>query len=181
MLIRPHREGLMHLDCYYVDADLAGGFSTEDPMDPICAKSRTGYVLKLGQTPLVCVSKLQTKTALSTMEAETSALCSAMRDLLPLRALIKEIKAVWTDLPIDELSIVHEDNAACHKFVNGGIVPKLTPRNKHFALETYWFLEQLGTTLKIDKIDTKGQLGDTFTKPLPTEDFVRIRKLLMGW
>jgi len=57
----------------------------------------------------------------------------------------------------------------------------MTPCNKHFALETYWFLEQLGPTLRIDKIDTKAQEADGFTKPLPTEDFVRIRKLLMGW
>jgi len=33
----------------------------------------------------------------------------------------------------------------------------------------YWFLEQLGATLRVDKIDTKSQLGGTSTKPLNIE------------
>ena len=70
------------LDCY-VDADFAGLWSYEDKEDPVCVRSRTGYVLTFGGCPLLWVSKLQTEVALSTTEAEYIALLQAIRDLLP--------------------------------------------------------------------------------------------------
>ena len=59
----------LQLDCY-VDADFAGSYGQEDDQDPICVKSRTGYVLTLGNCPLMWVSKLQGLVTLSTLEAE---------------------------------------------------------------------------------------------------------------
>ncbi len=40
----------LSLDCY-VDADFAGMWNVENSLDPICVKSRTGYVLTLGGCP----------------------------------------------------------------------------------------------------------------------------------
>ena len=172
----------LRLDCW-VDADFAGGFGVEDPRDPICAKSRTGYVLTLCDTPVMWVSKLQSKTALSTMEAECVALAQSMRDLLPVRRLLQEISSAWTGLPIDPNSTVHEDNSACEKFANSGEIPKITPRNKHFAVDVYWFLECIGPDkgITVERVDTKLQRADPYTKPLETQDFIFKRKLLMGW
>ena len=68
----------MRLDCY-VDTDFAGLWSYEDDQDPVCVKSRTGYVITLGNCPLMWTSKLQTEIALSTLEAEYIALSQAMR------------------------------------------------------------------------------------------------------
>ena len=67
MVIRTadYKKKKLRLDCW-VDADFAGAFSVEDPQDPICAKSRTGYVLTLSDVPAVVRSSLQTKTCLST-------------------------------------------------------------------------------------------------------------------
>jgi len=59
--------------------------------DPVCVKLRTGYVLMLGGCPLTWASRLQSEISLSTTEAEYIALSTAMRDLLPTRALLKEI------------------------------------------------------------------------------------------
>ena len=73
----------LQLNCY-VDADFAGLYNVEDQQDPVCVKSRTGYVLTLGKTPLLWVSKLQTEVALSTTEAEYIALSQAMRELIPM-------------------------------------------------------------------------------------------------
>ena len=42
-------------------------YGTEDSQDPICAKSRTGYVLLVAGCPLMWVSKLQSKIASSTI------------------------------------------------------------------------------------------------------------------
>ena len=80
----------LSLDCF-VDADFAGLYNYEDEQDPVCVKSRTGYVIQLGGCPLACFSKLQREISLSTLEAEYIALSTAMRDLVPLRELLKEV------------------------------------------------------------------------------------------
>ena len=57
----------------------------EDDQDPVCVRSRTGYVMSLGGAPIHWVSKLQTEIALSTTEAEYIVLSQALRELVPLR------------------------------------------------------------------------------------------------
>ena len=36
-----------------MDADFAGLWGVEEPQDVTCVKSRTGYVIRLGGSPLV--------------------------------------------------------------------------------------------------------------------------------
>ena len=45
------------VDCY-ADADFVGLWGHEDPKDPICAGSRTGFVVTFSNCPLLWVSKL---------------------------------------------------------------------------------------------------------------------------
>jgi len=61
--------GIPRLNCW-VGADFAGLYSKEDPNDPTSIHSHTGYVISLGENPVVWQSKLQTKIALSTMATE---------------------------------------------------------------------------------------------------------------
>ncbi|KAL7537222.1 hypothetical protein ACHAXR_009343 [Thalassiosira sp. AJA248-18] len=49
--------------------------------DPSCVKSRTGFIITVARCPVLWVSKLQTETALSTMEAEIIALAHSCREL----------------------------------------------------------------------------------------------------
>ena len=150
------------VDCY-VDSDFAGLFSSEDKTLPISVKSRTGYVIFFRDAPLMWVSKLQTQIALSTMEAEYIALSQAMRDLIPIREIIKEVlievfktnptilystysKAFEdvteqnTNLHVIPQSTVYEDNAACLKFAQ---LPRITPRTKHIGIPYHWFRSQV--------------------------------------
>ena len=78
------------VDCY-ADADSAGLRGHEDPQDPICAISRTGFVVNFANCPLLWVSKLQTEIALSTLHYGYVALSNSVRALLPLKSLIKEV------------------------------------------------------------------------------------------
>ena len=78
------------VDCY-VDADFAGLFAVEDSTTPISVKSRTGYVILYKNSPILWVSKMQTQIALSTMEAKYIALSQSMRDLIPIREVLKEL------------------------------------------------------------------------------------------
>ena len=67
----------------YPDADFAGMYGVERADDPACVKSRTGFVIAVANYPVLWKSSLQTKTALSTMEAEISALAHYCRELFP--------------------------------------------------------------------------------------------------
>jgi hypothetical protein len=43
---------------FHVDSDFAGLFAVEDGIKPICAKSRTGNVIKYCDVPILWVSKM---------------------------------------------------------------------------------------------------------------------------
>jgi hypothetical protein len=68
----------------FVDADFAGGWGYENPKDPACVRSRTGFIIMVMGCPVQWVSTLQTDIATSTMEAEYSALSMALRSAIPL-------------------------------------------------------------------------------------------------
>ena len=170
------------LDCY-VDADFAGLWGYEDEQDPASVKSRTGFTLTLFGCPIIWQSKLQTEITLSSTAAEYVAFSMAMRELLPMRALLKEI---GSKLGLEFLSksvirsTVFEDNQGCLSLVN---VPKMSPRNKYLALKYHFFRSQIGESKGIvaTYINTKEQKADIFTKGLPEAQFEHIRKLLIGW
>lgn len=165
----------MRLDCY-VDADYARLWRHEDDQDPVCVKSRTGYVMTLGGCPLVWSSKLQVEIALSTLEAEYVAISMAMRELLPLRRMLKEVGNYigkdWGDKAMLH-STVYEDN-------NGALIlaqsPKMTPMTKHIAVKYHWFRDQIGEEkgIVLEKIDSEYQKADIFTKGLTAVVFKRI-------
>ena len=172
----------MRLHCY-VDEDYAGLWKYENDQDPVCVKSRTGYVMTLGNCPVTWSSKLQTEIALSTLEAEYIAMSTSMRELIPLRRLLIEISE---RLNLEKMktalvcSHVFEDN-------NGAIglaeSPKMTPRTKHIAVKYHWFRDQIGEKkgILLKKIESENQKADIFTKGLTMDTFRKIRKLLMGW
>ena len=161
------------LDCY-VDADFCGLWGSEDPNDPVVSKSRTGHIITLGGCPLVWRSTLQQETSLSTMMAEYVALSTAMRELLPLKRLVKLIAGIVTgrdDVVVTAKSDVFEDN-------NGALtvatLPRITPQSKFFADNPHGEIE-------IHKIETNNQLADIMTKGLVQDKFEPLRDRLMGW
>ncbi len=170
------------LDCF-VDADFEGLYSYEDEQDPVSVKSRTGFVLTLFGCPVIWSSKLQTEITLSSTAAEYVAFSMAMRELLPMRPLLKEM-GEKLQLPVISKSLVRstvfEDNQGCLSLVN---VPKMSPRNKYLALKYHFFQSSIGEDKGIvaKYISTSLQKADIFTKGLPPGQFEVIRKLLMGW
>ena len=57
------------LECF-VDADFAGGWSTNESDDPASVYSRTGYIIKYNNCPILWASKLKSEISLSTTEDE---------------------------------------------------------------------------------------------------------------
>ena len=178
--------GAFNVDCY-VDADFCGLWGSEDPEDPTVAKSRTGYLLTLAGCPLLWVSKLQTEVSVSTMMAEYVALSTAMRDMLPLKRMIKAVAKVVTgdsNVTVTAKSEVFEDNMGA---LTVATCPRITPQSKFFAVKYHFFREHVKTEanpdgeIHIKKIDTKDQLADILTKGLVAAKFQPLRDRLMGW
>ena len=170
------------LDCY-VDADFAGLYGYEEEQDPVSVRSRTGFVLTLFGCPIIWSSKLQTEITLSSTAAEYVAFSMAMRELLPMRALLEEMSTkLKLDLIKESLvrSTVFEDNQGCLSLVN---VPKMSPRNKYLALKYHFFRSNIGEDKGIvaKYIKSAEQQADILTKGLPADQFRIIRKLLIGW
>ena len=192
MYIKPNKS--LTIDCH-VDADFAGLWKSEDDQDPLCVKSRTGFLITFMGCPLHWQSKLQTQIALSTMESEYIALSQAMREIIGFREILKEIYAqvllsseeydtldfrtiskTFGEIPV---STVHEDNEACLKFAS---VPKMSPRTKHIAIPYHFFRSRVANgEIKIVGVTTDNQLADQFTKGLSQDKFLRDRYRLIGW
>jgi hypothetical protein len=167
----------------YVDADFAGLWNVEDVHDPTCVKSRTGYIVTLGNVPIIWASKLQTEIALSTTESEYIAASTAMRQLLPLRRLILEVIEPFgiERTTVTNVSMVWEDNNGVLKMVDAEY-PNMTPRSKHIAVKYHWFRQHLKPgEIEMKRIDTKEQKADIFMKGLAKKEFEAKRKFIMGW
>jgi hypothetical protein len=175
--------GQLKVDAY-PDADFAGLYGHEKVTDPACAKSRTGFLLTVSDCPMVWISKLQTETALSTMEAEIIALAHCCRELFPVMDIVAEIGEVVGMETKELVSMhvsIHEDNAGALVLAET-IPPQFTPRSKYYAIKTVWFREEIQKRgVKLLKIETVQQLGDMFTKGLARPSFEYLRKKVMGW
>jgi hypothetical protein len=180
LVLNPSRE--LKIDCY-PDADFAGIYGYENLSDPSCVKSRTGLVITVAKCPILWQSKLQTETALSTMEAEIVALAHSCRKLFPIMDMVSML-GEKVGLPVSEATMnvsIHEDNAGALVLAET-LPPQFTPRSKHYAIKTIWFCEQIvQKKIKLLKIDNMEQLGDLFTKGLPRSTFEYSRGKLMGW
>ena len=113
--------------------------------DPICAMSRTGFVVTFSNFPLLWVSKIHTKIALSTIHSEYVALYHSVRALLPLKSIIKE---VIDNLGIDSAKLKFVSSSTIYVDNNGSIVvetiPRMTPTSKHTVVKYHWFRQHIG-------------------------------------
>ena len=180
------KEAGYQLDCY-VDTDFAGLWSYEHDQDPVCVKSRTGYVITLAGCPIHWVSKLQTCIANSTLEAEYIAMDQAMRELVPMRCLLQEIVSVMDPENADHKTLfrstVFEDNNGA---ISTATAPNLTPRTKNIAVRYHYTRSQIELNenkpgIHLEKISTEFQLADILTKGLEQETFECLRKMLCNW
>ena len=172
----------MTFNCY-VDSDFAGGFGYEDSQDPICVKSRSGWVFTLGENPVHWASKLQSTISLSTVEAEYVALSMSLREFLPMRKTAQELCNVF-EVNMGEknqlLSTIFEDNTGCLSLAKA---KRMNPRTKHIATQ-YHRWHQHATEdngIEIKHIRSEMQKADIMTKGLRREIFLCIRHLLCDW
>ncbi len=169
----------------WVDADFAGGWNPDKAGDAGNVYYRTGFVIYYAGCPVYWQSNLQTEIALATAEAECIAMSQALREMIPLATLMREMNEKFPlYLPQPRLIIkVREDNQSCIAMVEN---PKFTPQTKHIAIKYHHFRKHVITQtnpdgfISLEYCSTHDQIADVFTKPVLDNLFFKLRKGLMG-
>ena len=136
----------------FSDSDFAG--------DKKGSKSTWAYLFKLAGAPISWKSKRASTIALSTLEAESDALCEALRELQWILGLFKEGK-IPSKLPIQ----LYCDNQGA---ITTAYDPALHSRTKHTLLKFNYIRQQIleGGQAKVTYIDTNRMPADGLTKAL---------------
>ena len=174
----------LKLDCF-VDADFAGLYRVEKDESVDSAKSRSGYIIKLGGCPLICKSQLIPTICLSTAESEYYSLSQSMRALLPIQGLLTEFMR-QVDVPANLRGIgqivhatTHEDNTAALSLATE---QRLTSRTRHYHCRWHFFWQHVQNgNVEVIYCDTTEQDADYLTKALVYDKFVLNRGRVQGW
>ena len=167
----------------YADADFSGNWDAKVALeDRDTARSRHGYVVLYAGCPIVWASQLQTEIALSSTESEIYGLSQALRTMIPLMELIKEMKnkgfPIGATIPRVHCR-VFEDNAGAIEITRN---PKYRPRTKHINIKYHHYRSYVDRKeIEILPIPTDLQPADMLTKPLSAPLFKRHREKILGW
>jgi hypothetical protein len=119
---------------------------------------------------------------MSSTESEYVGLSYALREVIPIIELMKELKKrkynVATVIPKVHCK-VFEDNSGALEMAK---VHKYRPRTKHLNVKFHHFRDYVSRgEISIHKIDTSDQLADYLTKPVTQEILDHLRSQVMGW
>ena len=144
----------------YVDADWAGDVSDR--------KSTSGYLYKLGESPVSWSSKKQASVALSSTEAEYISAALASQEVAWIRQLLCDL-----GVPATQATLMYEDNQGCIKLAAGD---KMNARTKHIDVR-YHHLRDLVErhVIELTYCETNKMIADALTKPLPRPKFEELR------
>ena len=136
----------------YTDSDFAA--------DRDARKSTSGFCFLLSGGIVSWLSKKQSITAQSTVEAEFIALSFAVRELIWLRNMMKELEQ-----NIEVPSIIFVDNQGCISLSESAA---LTDKSKHIAVKIHLVKDMIDDgTVMLSYLPTKQMAADVFTKLLP--------------
>jgi hypothetical protein len=145
------------------DADWAG--DKED------RKSTTGYLLQLGNSVVSYRCQKQSLTATSSTVAELIALELATKEVLWQRKLFQEM---FNESP--GTVPIMEDNQGAKTLSDNN---KFSHKTKHLPIKYFFCREKVKfKEISVDKVNTKDQLADIFTKPLGPQLFLPLREKL---
>ena len=150
----------------YADANFAGLYATKNKINLVSLKSWTGVLSTFGNVLILWISKIQSKTSLSILDAEYTALSLRMGDLVSACILFFELgKRMNYDMKdISHVSKVWENITGTEALVNSKR-PIMNSRMKHFSINYHWFRSIIKPKeTEILLIDTKDQRVDIFTK-----------------
>ncbi|KAE8706056.1 Detected protein of unknown function [Hibiscus syriacus] len=149
----------------YSDSDWGGDIDNR--------RSTTGFVFFMGDIAFTWMSKKQPIVTLSTCEAEYVAATSCVCHAIWLRNLLKEIGLIQ-----EEPTKVCVDNKSAIALAKN---PVFHDRSKHIDIRYHYIRECVARKdVEVEYVKLQDQVADIFTKPLTSEDFLRLRNLLGG-
>jgi hypothetical protein len=152
----------------FVDSDFAGDMES--------CKSTTGYIVYLGNGPIIWYSKLQTLVAQSTAEAEYISFLPICKDIIWCRSLLAEMKI--RILRACYATTIWCDNKAAIDLSNN---PVFHSRTKHIG-KVYHLVRELQMlgVVKTSFIGTADNLADILTKPVSVKILIHFNNLIFG-
>jgi hypothetical protein len=167
----------------FVDANFSGDWNQSTAEnDPDTARSRYAFYVFYAGCPIIWASRMQTEIALSTTEAEFYALSYALREVIPLIELLKELDEAGFNIVSTSPKVhcrVFEDNSGAIELAR---LPKYRPRTKHINIRYHHFRHYVENgQISLHAIDSDRQAADIGTKPLNADLFERHRKCISKW
>ena len=165
----------------YIDADFSGSWiKCEAEDDPDTAKSRSGYAIMYTECLLTRKSKLQTIITLSSTNTEYVSLSQSMRKAIPVMGLLDELQEIGI-IPKKTGTRVKcrafEDNSGAIELAR---LPKMRPWTKHINISYLHFRSYVSDgTVTVEPISMHDQVADLLMKPLPQNQFLKLRKRLL--
>ena len=138
----------------YSDSDWAGDRSDR--------RSTTGYAFILSGSSIAWTTQKQRTVALSTTEAEYMALCECSKHTQWTISLLQQL-SFEIDLPVD----IYCDLDGVISIASKNVDHK---RTKHIDVKYHYIRERINEgTIRVNGVDSKDNLADVLTKPLPRE------------
>ncbi|KAK9114554.1 hypothetical protein Syun_021351 [Stephania yunnanensis] len=146
----------------FVDSDYAGSL--------VDRKSTSGFCHLLGNSLISWFSKKQNSVALSTAEAEYVSAGSCCAQVLYVKQQLEDYQILVG------CAEIYCDNTSA---INISKNPVLRSRTKHIEIRHHFLRDHVQKgDVKLIHVPTEDQLADIFTKPLPREQFSKIRREL---
>lgn len=146
----------------YSDADYAG--------DPSTRKSTSGYLCMIGSATVSWCSQRQKCVSVSSTESEYVAASEATKEIIWLVRRM-EVFSTTTERPK-----LHIDNQGAIKLVKNNEFHK---RTKHIDVMHHFIRQKYEEGFfNVTYVNTKDQIADLLTKPLPKQQFQRLRSLM---
>ena len=144
----------------YSDADFAGDCKDR--------KSTSGYILKIGNSPVIWNSCKQKTVALSTTESEYVAASYTVQEIIWLHRLLQNLITDYDNTPT-----LFVDNQSAIKLIKN---PELHKRTKHIDTKYHFIRESFEDKIfNLEYLQSTDQLADICTKPLNRTRFETLR------
>ncbi len=142
-------------------------------------KGQTGILVSLGSGPIYVRSSKQRLVGKSSTEAELIGVSDGISTLIWIKDFLQHLSWVNSDASSSPIIKLLQDNTSSMKILaNGKAKGELT---KHINIR-YCFVKDYidRRVIELKHVKTEFMLADLFTKPLPKDQFLRLRRLIMG-